>query len=173
MLLSAQFTDGEGKLRVVKQIVEEDMKIPWKRKWQHTPIYLPGKSHGQRSLVGCSPWGRKSWTLLSDWHFYFPGEQLFMVFSTFLLNFMIWVHHGLSILPLDIGVFLILLIFSRDHYKTFIDIYFGTSLTIYLESWWRPEWLGLRMFIVSKSLIYIAKLNSRKAGASYIFTGSI
>ena len=66
MLLSAQFTDGEGKLRVVKQIVEEDMKIPWRRKWQHTPIYLPGKSHGQRSLVGCSPWGRKSWTLLSD-----------------------------------------------------------------------------------------------------------
>ena len=31
----------------------------WRRKWQPTPVFLPGKSHGRRSLVGCSPWGRK------------------------------------------------------------------------------------------------------------------
>ena len=30
-------------------------KIPWRRKWQPTLVFLPGKSHGQRSLVGCSP----------------------------------------------------------------------------------------------------------------------
>ena len=34
-------------------------KIPWRRKWQPTPVFLPGKSHGQRSLVGHSPWGHK------------------------------------------------------------------------------------------------------------------
>ena len=34
-------------------------KIPWRRKWQPTPIFLPGKSHGQRSLVGYNPWGHK------------------------------------------------------------------------------------------------------------------
>ena len=34
-------------------------KIPWRRKWQPTPAFLPGKSHGQRSLVDCSPWGHK------------------------------------------------------------------------------------------------------------------
>ena len=34
-------------------------KIPWRRKWQPTLVLLPGKSHGQRSLVGCSPWGHK------------------------------------------------------------------------------------------------------------------
>ena len=33
--------------------------IPWWRKWQPTPIFLPGKSHGQRSLAGCSPRGCK------------------------------------------------------------------------------------------------------------------
>ena len=33
--------------------------MPWKRKWQPTPVSLHGKSHGQRSLVSCSPWGRK------------------------------------------------------------------------------------------------------------------
>ena len=34
-------------------------KIPRQRKWQPTPVFLPGKSHGQRSLAGYSPWGRK------------------------------------------------------------------------------------------------------------------
>ena len=33
--------------------------IPWRRKWPPTPVFSPGKSHGQRSLVGCSPWGFK------------------------------------------------------------------------------------------------------------------
>ena len=31
----------------------------WRRKWQPTPVVLPGESHGQRSLVGYSPWGCK------------------------------------------------------------------------------------------------------------------
>ena len=34
-------------------------KIPWKRKWQPTPVFLSGESHGQRSLADCSPWGCK------------------------------------------------------------------------------------------------------------------
>ena len=31
-------------------------KIPWTRKWQPMPVFLPGKSHGQRSQAGYSPW---------------------------------------------------------------------------------------------------------------------
>ena len=34
-------------------------KTPWRRAWQPTPVFLPGESHGQRSLVGYSPQGRK------------------------------------------------------------------------------------------------------------------
>ena len=34
-------------------------KIPWRRKWQTMPVFLPGKSHGHRSLAGYSPWGHK------------------------------------------------------------------------------------------------------------------
>ena len=34
-------------------------KIPWRRKWQPTPVFLPGEFHRQRSLVGFSPWGCK------------------------------------------------------------------------------------------------------------------
>ena len=34
-------------------------KIPWRREWQPIPVFLPGESHGQRSLEGFSPYGRK------------------------------------------------------------------------------------------------------------------
>ena len=42
-----------------------------RRKWHPTPVLLPGKSHGRRSLIGCSPWGR--WELdTTQWlHFHF------------------------------------------------------------------------------------------------------
>ena len=43
-------------------------KISWRKNWQPTPVFLPGEPHGQRSLVGYSPWGlqrgRHDW---SDW----------------------------------------------------------------------------------------------------------
>ena len=32
------------------------VKIPWKKTWQSTPVFLPGESHGQRSQVGYNPW---------------------------------------------------------------------------------------------------------------------
>ena len=35
------------------------LALEWRRQWQPTPVLLPGKSHGQRSLVGCSPWGHE------------------------------------------------------------------------------------------------------------------
>ena len=44
-------------------------KIPWRRKWQPIPVFLPGKSHGQRSLVGYSPWGRKELDMTEQLHF--------------------------------------------------------------------------------------------------------
>ena len=33
--------------------------IPWRRKWQHTPVFLPGRFHGQKNLVCYSPWDHK------------------------------------------------------------------------------------------------------------------
>ena len=41
-------------------------KIPWKKEWLPTPVFLPGRFHGQKSLVGYSPWGHKGQTQLSD-----------------------------------------------------------------------------------------------------------
>ena len=44
-------------------------KIPWRRKWQPTPVFLPGKSHGRRSLAGYSPWGFKELDTTERLHF--------------------------------------------------------------------------------------------------------
>ena len=41
-----------------------------------TPVFFPGKSLGQRSLVGCSPWGPEEWTRLSDFTFTFHFHTL-------------------------------------------------------------------------------------------------
>ena len=43
----------------------------WRRQWHPTPVLLPGKSHGQRSLIGYSPWGRKEWDTTERLHFHF------------------------------------------------------------------------------------------------------
>ena len=42
---------------------------PWRRKWQPTPVFLPGESHGWRSLVGYSPRGRKESDTTERLHF--------------------------------------------------------------------------------------------------------
>ena len=43
-------------------------KIPWRREWQPTPVFLPRESHGRRSLAGYTPWGHKEF----DTTFLFP-----------------------------------------------------------------------------------------------------
>ena len=51
-------------------------RFSWRRAWQPTPIFLPGKTHGQRSLAGCSPWGhRESDTTEATWHSSALGDK--------------------------------------------------------------------------------------------------
>ena len=52
-------------------------KIPWRRKWQPIPIFLPGKSHGQRSLAGYSLWGHKELDMT---------KRLALTFQSFFMN---------------------------------------------------------------------------------------
>ena len=51
-------------------------KIPWRREWLPTPVFLPEKFHGQRSLVGYSSCGRKSQIQLSSQHFHFDYRTI-------------------------------------------------------------------------------------------------
>ena len=46
-----------------------------RRQWHPTPVLLPGKSHGQRSLVGCSPWGHEESDTTEWLHFHFHGME--------------------------------------------------------------------------------------------------
>ena len=59
-----------------------------RRQWHPTPVLLPGKFHGWRSLVGCSPWGRKESDTTERLHFYFSpsctGEEKWQPNSVFL-----------------------------------------------------------------------------------------
>ena len=78
-------------------------KIPWRRKWQPIPVFLPGEFHGQRSLADYSPWGRQEsdmteqlthtqtgvWTLHSwcrNSGFEFPPDWVLILQVVFMLN---------------------------------------------------------------------------------------
>ena len=49
------------------QVQSLGWKSPWRRAWQPTAVFLPGESHGQRSLVGYSPWGCRVGHAWSNW----------------------------------------------------------------------------------------------------------
>ena len=49
-------------------------KIPWRRAWQPTPVFLPGESHGQGRLAGCSAWLAQSDTPEATWHTHLGGR---------------------------------------------------------------------------------------------------
>ena len=55
-----RYTKGtfHAKMGTIKDRNYMDLTEKRRRQWYPTPVLLPGKSHGQRSLVGCSPWGR-------------------------------------------------------------------------------------------------------------------
>ena len=55
-------------------------KILWRRKWQPTPVPLPGKFHGQRSVVDYSPWGCKESDMTEQLHFHF---QILLLLITY------------------------------------------------------------------------------------------
>ena len=54
-------------------------KTTWRRQWHPTPVFLPGKSHGQRSLVGYSPWGRKESDMTERPHFPFLSMGMVLI----------------------------------------------------------------------------------------------
>ena len=54
------------------QTFKEDLR---RRQWHPTPVLLPRKSHGQRSLVGCSPWGHEESNMTERLHFHFHALE--------------------------------------------------------------------------------------------------
>ena len=63
-------------------------KIPWRRDWQPIPLFLFGKFHGQRNLVGYSPWGHKELVFSQKFFFSFPRSSWdsYHAFSSFVAS---------------------------------------------------------------------------------------
>ena len=55
-------------------------KIPWRKEWQPTPVFLPGEFHGQRSLLGYSPWSCKEFDMTEWLWFSYPLISFFILF---------------------------------------------------------------------------------------------
>ena len=122
-------------------------KIPWRREWQHTPVSLPGKSHRQRSLVGCSPWGRKE----SD-----TTEQLTPIhLSSIYLSIPISYLSSISIYCLSFISILYLPIDLSSMY--YLSTY---HLAIYLHTYWKP-------------CIYINAFSSKPINTKFILVFSL
>ena len=59
-------------IRLIHQLsIDKQQPIIRRRQWHPTPVLLPGKSHGRRSLVGCNPWGREESDTTEQLHFHF------------------------------------------------------------------------------------------------------
>ena len=77
-----------------RQVQPRVRKIPWRRAWRPTPVFLPGESHGQKSLVGYSPQGLKEldtteWLACTGKHataFHFEALPYFVLYLIFKLG---------------------------------------------------------------------------------------
>ena len=87
--------------------------LHWRRKWQSTPVLLPGKSHGQRSLVGYSPWGRKESDTTERLHFHF------LLHSTVCVCVCVCVFNSDVLVTLISWIFSLLI--QRQWFTWFID----------------------------------------------------
>ena len=101
-------------------------KISWRRKWQPTPVFLPGISLGQRNLVGYSPWGHKESDMTERLHFH-NSKASILWHSAF---FMVQLSHFTN--PQTYS-------FYRDFFpKTIFKIVGNKSITKILSSHYMP-----------------------------------
>ena len=57
-----------------KEIITFHFSLCQRKQWQPIPVFLPGNSHGGRSLVGCSPWGREELEM-TEWLYFHASEK--------------------------------------------------------------------------------------------------
>ena len=100
-------------------------KIPWRRQWHPTPVLLPGKSHGWRSLVGYSPWGGKGSDMTERLHFHFSS----LIYNTVLVSSIqqsesvLYMHMCMYTCTHTDVLFQILSPYKLLHWKWFLVLY--------------------------------------------------
>ena len=98
-------------------------KIPWRRKWLPTPVFLPGESHRQRSLATLHGVA-KSWARLSDWHFHFSECSTLIASSFRILNS----SAGISSPPVALFVVILPKAHLTSHYRISGSMWVTTTL---------------------------------------------
>ena len=93
----------------------------WRRKWHPTPVLLPGKSHGRRSLVGCSPQGHKE-SDTTEWLHFLSFLLLLSSILLFVKPFILWLIFGLYIF------WLLWISLLWTFTNLFLSVYFHLSL---------------------------------------------
>ena len=78
-LVGKGWAESQGNSADTTKLFKKINNFYQRRQWHPTPVLLPGKSHGRRSLVGCSPWGREESDTTERLHFQFSlsgtGEE--------------------------------------------------------------------------------------------------
>ena len=107
-------------------------KDPWKRKWQSFSVFLPGKSLGQRSLVGCSPWCQR---VRHDWVTRSMSVCTSLLLCPFAHSFLLCVHNSI-LWPWEFAEVWCVALLTHDHYLfvfTWNIILLTLSLPIFLR----------------------------------------
>ena len=111
-------------------------KIPWRKKWQPTPVFLLGQSHGQRSLEGYSPWGCR---FRCDWaqHEFYLGKPAMATHSSTLALKIPWMEEPTRLLQ------------SRGWRR--VGHNWVTSLSLFSFMHWRRKWQPTPVFLPGES----------------------
>ena len=127
-------------------------KVPWSRKWQPTPVFLPGESHGQRTLVGYSPWVAKNRTRLSKWAQTQARFLSYTIRGGISLLLLIWISNSLADLLLSKCIILV-----------YIYIWAVSICPLERSPWWKPrsiKGLELSMNIPNSHHSFLSKFLS-------------
>ena len=126
-------------------------KIPWRRKWQPTPAFLPGKSHGQRNLAGYSPWCGKSCTRLRDETTNISDvEHLSMCFLIIYISSLEEYSNPLTVFEWICGVLYVALVVKKKK-KTCLPIQETWVQSLVGKIPWRRAWQPTPVFLPGES----------------------
>ena len=155
------------------------VKVSWKRKWQPTPVFLPGESHGQRSLAGYHPWVAKRWTQLKTRHFRpgillsFPICMSLCLGGCMVLSGMFWIQNNWNKL---MTVILLSITEMVSELTLFQDMSIKPKMNISLFSFWCSmcysiRWLNLFYQITFWNIYYnYSQSSSYKMFTIFFFT---
>ena len=118
-------------------------KILWRREWLPTPIFLPGKSHRQRSLVGYSPWGcrdRHDWNDLACMHIYIIYMVIYCIISLIFSYFSLYCRGVLLVGGISVSVLLCPLLPLADMDNPAIISGHQYKFLLLLRYLWPPPW---------------------------------